>query len=352
MGQKTNPIALRININRDFDSSWYQDGSYAYANLLQEDIKIRNYIKSLFIHIGIHTGRINLQFFPKKLVIHYFFYDTNSEPTSTRSVLPVPNFIAPSFSFPTAPLPTKYLSFLTKKIGAENQNTILSPMKLESLISQNNFRTVKKHIFIKTFLLRQTQMENQISTLKNFLPLFYDFLEKQNKKGTTQIDHQNPFVKDKIGKSLQDQKDFFMDEYKEKRKNFVIDTNLKHLESTLYQNTKCTTLFVPFKVSSRYKTAQFVCEYIAHRLQQNISFRQIFKQLLQEIKKTDDIQGIRVVCSGRLGGVEMARVESKKFGQTSLHVFSSLIDFASESAYTNYGLIGVKVWISFQGKII
>src|SRR5690625_8017981 len=62
-------------------------------------------------------------------------------------------------------------------------------------------------------------------------------------------------------------------------------------------------------------------------------------------------QGIKVKCSGRLGGAEMARTEQYKEGRVPLHTLRADIDYANTTAYTIYGTIGVSVWI-FKGEII
>jgi small subunit ribosomal protein S3 len=62
-------------------------------------------------------------------------------------------------------------------------------------------------------------------------------------------------------------------------------------------------------------------------------------------------EGIRVMCSGRLGGAEMARTEQYKEGRIPLHTIRADIDYASTTAHTIYGAIGVKVWIC-RGEIL
>ena len=52
-------------------------------------------------------------------------------------------------------------------------------------------------------------------------------------------------------------------------------------------------------------------------------------------------------CSGRLNGAEIAKTECRKYGETSLHVFSDQIDYAKAQASTPYGILGVKVWVSY-----
>jgi small subunit ribosomal protein S3 len=59
------------------------------------------------------------------------------------------------------------------------------------------------------------------------------------------------------------------------------------------------------------------------------------------------VKGIRTCCSGRLNGAEIAKTECRKYGETSLHVFSDQIDYAKAKASTPYGILGVKVWVSY-----
>lgn len=122
----------------------------------------------------------------------------------------------------------------------------------------------------------------------------------------------------------------------------------QHIQTVLSSYLKTPVTWRTKKVTSIYKSAEFVAEFIALCFEQNKSFRQIFRQVLKEIKKEKLITGIRIACAGRLNGAEMARVETKRYGQTSLHVFSNRIDYHATSAYTSYGLIGVKVWISYK----
>lgn len=63
------------------------------------------------------------------------------------------------------------------------------------------------------------------------------------------------------------------------------------------------------------------------------------------------MKGIRICCSGRLNGAEIAQTEYMKYGSTSLHVFSDYIDYARAETSTRYGILGVKVWISYFKQI-
>jgi len=62
------------------------------------------------------------------------------------------------------------------------------------------------------------------------------------------------------------------------------------------------------------------------------------------------VEGIRICCSGRLEGAEIARTECGKYGKTSCNVLHQKIDYASAEVSTRYGIVGVKVWISYSPK--
>ncbi len=95
--------------------------------------------------------------------------------------------------------------------------------------------------------------------------------------------------------------------------------------------------------------AYLVAENIAHQLVQKISFRRAMKKAITSTMRMG-AQGIRIICSGRLGGAEMARKEQYKEGRIPLHTLRADIDFARATAKTTYGTIGVKVWI-FKGEV-
>jgi len=103
----------------------------------------------------------------------------------------------------------------------------------------------------------------------------------------------------------------------------------------------------PFKMSNIGASAHFVARFLVRQLETKQPFRRSMKKIIAQVKKSPKIKGIRLVCAGRLGGAEMARVETRKWGATSLHVFSSHIDYSAQTASTAHGLIGVKVWICY-----
>jgi len=96
--------------------------------------------------------------------------------------------------------------------------------------------------------------------------------------------------------------------------------------------------------------AQLVAENIASQLEGRVSFRRAMKQGITAAMRMG-AEGVRVMCSGRLGGAEMARREQYKEGRIPLHTLRADIDYANATAQTIYGLIGVKVWIC-KGEVL
>jgi small subunit ribosomal protein S3 len=96
--------------------------------------------------------------------------------------------------------------------------------------------------------------------------------------------------------------------------------------------------------------AYLVAESIASQLEGKVSFRRAMKKAIQSTMRMG-AEGIRICCSGRLGGAEMARVEQYKEGRIPLHTLRADIDFARATSRTTYGAIGVKVWIC-RGEVI
>jgi small subunit ribosomal protein S3 len=90
--------------------------------------------------------------------------------------------------------------------------------------------------------------------------------------------------------------------------------------------------------------AQLVADGIARQLEARISFRRAMKQAIASTMRMG-AEGIKITCSGRLGGAEIARTEQYKEGRVPLHTFRADIDYALSEALTTYGIIGIKVWI-------
>jgi small subunit ribosomal protein S3 len=96
--------------------------------------------------------------------------------------------------------------------------------------------------------------------------------------------------------------------------------------------------------------AYLVGENVARQLESKVSFRRAMKRAITATMRMG-AEGVRICCSGRLGGAEMARREQYKEGRIPLHTLRADIDYAQVVANTTYGTIGVKVWIC-KGEVL
>jgi len=96
--------------------------------------------------------------------------------------------------------------------------------------------------------------------------------------------------------------------------------------------------------------AALIAQGVADQLVGRVAFRRAMKRAVQNAQKAG-AQGIRVQCSGRLGGAEMSRTEWYREGRVPLHTLRADIDYGIREAHTTYGRIGVKVWI-YKGNIL
>lgn len=96
--------------------------------------------------------------------------------------------------------------------------------------------------------------------------------------------------------------------------------------------------------------AQLVAENIAQQLIRRIAFRRAMKKAVSSALRFG-VKGIKISCSGRLGGAEMSRCEWVREGRVPLHTLRADVDYALAEALTTYGIIGVKVWI-FNGEVL
>ena len=96
--------------------------------------------------------------------------------------------------------------------------------------------------------------------------------------------------------------------------------------------------------------AHLVAESISQQLERRVAFRRAMKRAVQSAMRLG-AEGIRINCSGRLGGAEIARMEWYREGRVPLHTLRADVDYGVATAFTTYGTCGVKVWI-FKGEIL
>jgi len=124
------------------------------------------------------------------------------------------------------------------------------------------------------------------------------------------------------------------------KKGLDIDKINKSIEKL--SNCKVDVKIV--EINKPERDASLVAQNIAKQLENRGSFKKAMKKSMQSTIK-QGAQGVKISCSGRLSGAEIARTEWYKEGSIPLHTLRSNIDYAIANAYTTYGVIGVKVWI-------
>ncbi|MGH4007275.1 MAG: 30S ribosomal protein S3, partial [Pseudonocardiaceae bacterium] len=97
--------------------------------------------------------------------------------------------------------------------------------------------------------------------------------------------------------------------------------------------------------------AQLVAQGVAEQLSNRVAFRRAMRKAIQSAMRSPQVKGIRVQCSGRLGGAEMSRSEFYREGRVPLHTLRADIDYGLFEARTTFGRIGVKVWI-YKGDVV
>jgi len=96
--------------------------------------------------------------------------------------------------------------------------------------------------------------------------------------------------------------------------------------------------------------ATLVADSIAQQLERRVAFRRAMKRAVQSAMRLG-AEGIRINCSGRLGGAEIARLEWYREGRVPLHTLRADVDYGTATAFTTFGTCGIKVWI-FKGEIL
>jgi small subunit ribosomal protein S3 len=177
----------------------------------------------------------------------------------------------------------------------------------------------QKNISIK--LAEDFKVRNYIKTRKKNAGISHILIERTAKLMLITIDASRPGVI--IGRS---------------------GVDITHLEEELKKLTQKDVKISVNEIKQPELDAGLVAENIAMQLAGRSGFRRAMKMGISNTMRAG-AQGIKIMCSGRLGGAEMARTEMYKEGRIPLHTIRADIDYATAEAQTIYGIIGVKVWI-------
>ena len=124
--------------------------------------------------------------------------------------------------------------------------------------------------------------------------------------------------------------------------------DIERLKSAIANLTKKEIVVDVKEVTDPSTEAQLIAELVAFQMIKRVNFRRAMKRAIQQAVNLG-CEGIRIRCSGRLGGVEIARSEKYKYGKIPLQTFRIDIDYGFSVAKTTYGTIGVKAWV-YKGE--
>jgi small subunit ribosomal protein S3 len=126
--------------------------------------------------------------------------------------------------------------------------------------------------------------------------------------------------------------------------------DIDRLQDELQEMTQKEVLIDIKEIKNPAIEAQLIAENVAFQLEKRVAFRRAIKKAVQSAVDAGS-KGIKIICSGRLGGAEMKRRESYKEGKIPLHTLRADIDYGFAEAHTTYGVIGVKVWV-YKGEVL
>lgn len=127
-------------------------------------------------------------------------------------------------------------------------------------------------------------------------------------------------------------------------------SSIEELKQYIQKFTKSKVIVNIIEIKKPDRSAQLLAENIALQLENRVSFRRAMKQNMGRAMKAG-VKGIKVICSGRLGGAEMARTESYNEGTIPLQTLRADIDYGFAEADTTYGKVGVKVLV-YHGEVL
>lgn len=281
-------------------------------------------------------------------------------------------------------------NFGQQSFSIQKQNQTFSKQKMRNRLNSSS----KLDTFNKSFKksLAPLPYHNDLAPdLSKLLILNRSFLEKKEPRSLSNIkafsfskkEQQHSFVEIKDNSSLLFLQNLFvykkLKSYLKKKKRITVSSqklfNLEktgqvkssedkrvlfnaldfkyknYLESSLSSLYNLELNIIPFKVKNDWQHATYLADEIVYFLERRIPFRRLKNKILKQLAKISSIRGVRITCSGRVGGkskkAQRAKTECFKYGQTSLHVFSSKIDFSNKTAFTSFGSVGVKVWICY-----
>ena len=408
MGQKANPISLRLKTtNKNFTSCWYSD--IFYPDIIAQELRVKHYLSEVFNLIKYPNPCLSASFLPKQTrAIVVYLNPSESRHRGCEKfqlrLAPEARFLAPPMISTLSRDPSKAA---TLKIGMDQGHTIEAAQKgkknednalfvsqkyrrsfveklllsmaaykvmIKELISRKNYQLLQKLHYTAWFQGREEHLFLLSSKQQNISMPTIPLTASRTGGGNQIIEDSRANLSFPEGLQLALQTQGWSKHNQRELKGYLRQfcgtsnssvrslsyqfanrrkdhPHITYLESILEESLSSSTALHLYSSVHETQAAHFVSDEIAYYLERRVPFRRIKQLLLRELQ-TSYIEGVRIICSGRVGGrskkAQRARGERFQWGQTSSHVFSSKLSFASRSALTPFGKIGIKVWVCYK----
>ena len=336
MAQKIAPAALRLQTNKHFDAYWFADRTY--SAMLHQTLQTKLFLHTVFRQLGTKTALSHVQATPHAIFIQSFFCNPRTMNQRKEKVF-VPLMPHTHYMHRFEPFvllqhnsPRNALFAFSMASHGKQWKPFLQSGSMHALLAMHGSHT-QKH-----YACSEKSVQHVLYALtKSKIVLKASSMQSNNKTF---------HAKKENGKHSMGRKEVFVN----KHSSIRVNKYALHVESVLTKYLQKRVVWKPYKMKRIFTSASFVAHYIALQFEQNRKkpFRFIFQDVLRQCMRTPQLSGIRIAVAGCIGGADKARVETTKYGQTSLHVFAHRIDYHATAASTRKGLLGIKVWMSFK----
>lgn len=290
MGQKVHPLGFRLGITQEHKGQWFEE-TKTYPSSLYQDFVLRNCLLNNFKNADITSIDIERSF--NQVVIKV---------TAARSKLLIANIKQT----------TNYLNGLLRFMTTQTNNLTSATSLAKTDLSLTALNKWNSKIAHEKHLLLRSQKVNKS-------------LNSNNQKTET----------NQIGE-IETPNDSTQNIKKEDIEENTYEPKLSLLVGSSSRETVANSAFLRAKI-------------IQEQLEKRVPFRKAVKAALRKGRKgMADPKGIKIQISGRLNGAEIARSEWIRQGRVPLHTLRAQVDYCSHEANTQYGILGIKVWV-FQG---
>lgn len=353
MGQKVSPISLRLGGNRRSDSVWYSDKNY--ATLVLQDATSRKYLASVWKSVRSIFGRVLIWTTPYQQSVFVTY--------ASASHLPDKKAVRPT----TSAVPKVKTTTGTADVTQSQEANALQPLTgTVTHAFQKPSNALMHYLFLHMYALRQQHLscsDRQWTFLTSSFKYQRSVLQTvklSSNQGSGLKPKHWPLTK-RITVNGRCTTHLMQQLHRINTVAPAIASTSTKVQLLLDGQPKAQTLgiqpfptslrIIPCQLETPFDSAQCFASWVAHCLQKKPSFRTMWKEIVK-YQKTQPfafrrIKGFRVTCAGRFEGAEIARIESKKWGQTPTHVFSHHLDYGTAYATTAYGVLGVKVWVCY-----